>query len=240
MKPALSRRPLRVPLHWHELPMGAWLEAEVQERLNAWCPMLFGYHLLKLGALSSELSCQCSTIRQQSALAPEGEHLAILGELEQLPVRDGSVDACLLAHALDYSADPHQVLREVDRVLTADGWVLISGFNPHSLLGLGALWPRLRQHHPWHARLFAPERIRDWLELLGFELVYVEQFGFSSFSSHSRIHWWRENIGRLYFGYFASVYVLAARKRTVPLTPERDHRWLRKPVILPGMAGVGG
>lgn len=238
MKPALTRRAMCPPLHWSELPMGEWIAAEIQERLNAWCPELFGYHLLKLGALSSELSCCCSTIRHQSALAPEGLQIGLRGELEDLPIRDGAIDACLLAHALDYSADPHQLLREVDRVLTVDGWVLISGFNPHSLVGIGRWWPSLRRRQPWHARMFAPERIRDWLELLGFEMVHCELFGFSSFSSNSRIHWWRENLGRDYVPYLASVYVLAARKRTIPLTPELKQRWQRKPIIVPGMARV--
>ena len=238
MKPALTRRTIKAPLHWTELPMGEWLAAEIQERLNLWCPQLFGYHLLKLGALSSELSCRCSSIRHQSALAAEGERLSLCGELGALPIRDGAIDVCLLAHALDYCADPHQVLCEVDRVLTNDGWVIISGFNPHSLVGLGRWIPSLRQRQPWHARMFAPARIRDWLELLGFEMVQCELFGFSSFSGNSRIHWWRENLGRDYVPYLASVYVLAARKRTVPLTLEPQRAWRRKPIIVPGMARI--
>jgi len=126
----------------------------------------------------------------------------------------------------------------VERVLTADGWLILSGFNPHSLVGLGRLLPFMRRQHPWHARMFSPERIRDWLELLGFELVHYEAFGFSSLSSGSKIHWWRENLGRDYCGYFASVYMLAARKRTIPLTLEPERRWARKPLIVPGMARV--
>ena len=218
--------------------MGDWLSAEIQERLDLWCPLLFGYHLLKLGALSGRLSCSCSAIRHQSCVGTEGDNVGILADLTALPIRDLSIDACLLAHTLDYAADPHQVLREVERVLTADGWLLISGFNPHSLVGLGRLLPKLRQQQPWHARMFSPERLRDWLELLGFEVIHFEAFGFSSFSSGCRIHWWRENLGRDYCSYFASVYMLAARKRTVPLTLEPERRWVRKPQIVPGMARI--
>ena len=238
MKPALTQRQLVPPLSWQELPMGDWLSAEIQERLDLWCPLLFGYHLLKLGALSGRLSCSCSAIRHQSCVGAEGDNVGILADLTALPIRDLSIDACLLAHTLDYAADPHQVLREVERVLTADGWLLISGFNPHSLVGLGRLLPKLRQQQPWHARMFSPERLRDWLELLGFEVIHFEAFGFSSFSSGCRIHWWRENLGRDYCSYFASVYMLAARKRTVPLTLEPERRWVRKPQIVPGMARI--
>ncbi len=238
MKPALTQRQIIAPLSWQELPMGPWLAAEIQERLDAWCPMLFGYHLLKIGALSSQLSCNGSSIRHQCAMAPHGEKIGLLGEPSAIPLRDASVDACLLAHTLDYAADPHQILREVERILTADGWLLLSGFNPHSLVGIGRLFSRLRHHHPWHARMFAPERVADWLELLGFEIIHLESFAFSSLSQQSRIHWWRENIGRSYFSYFASVYVLAARKRTIPLTLETKTTWFKKPVIAGGMARI--
>jgi SAM-dependent methyltransferase len=236
VKPALTQCQVVPPESWDALPMGDWLAAEIQERLNLWCPLLFGYHLLKLGALSHHLSCRASAIRHQLTIAPSVG--GILADVIDLPIRDSSIDACILAHVLDYTNDPHQVLREIERVLTADGWLILSGFNPHSLVGLGRLLPYMRRQQPWQARMFSPERIRDWLELLGFELVHYEAFGFSSFSSSSKIHWWRENLGRDYCSYFASVYMLAARKRTIPLTPEPERRWAQKPLIVPGMARI--
>ena len=57
------------------------------------------------------------------------------GEAAQLPFLDKSADVCVLAHNLGYSSDPHRLLREADRVLIEDGWLIISGFNPLSLLG---------------------------------------------------------------------------------------------------------
>ena len=238
MKPAKTNREIIAPENWSELPMGDCLAMEIQHKLDEWCPFMFGYHLIKLGTLSSQLSCAASTIRHQCAIASEGAALGIIADVSELPIRSGSVDACLLAHTLDFSKDPHQILREIERVLTPDGWIIISGFNPHSLVGLGRWIPSLRQRQPWHARMFAPARIRDWLELLGFEMVQCELFGFSSFSGNSRIHWWRENLGRDYVPYLASVYVLAARKRTVPLTLEPQRAWRRKPIIVPGMARI--
>ncbi len=44
-----------------------------------------------------------------------------------------------MTHCLAYSHDPHWLLREVDRVLIDDGWLIISGFNPFSLLGMAKL-----------------------------------------------------------------------------------------------------
>lgn len=56
-----------------------------------------------------------------------------------LPFADKSVDVCLLAHTLPWCTDPHRLLREADRVLIDDGWLVISGFNPISLMGLRKL-----------------------------------------------------------------------------------------------------
>jgi hypothetical protein len=38
--------------------------------------------------------------------------------------------------------DPHRLLREVDRVLIDDGWLILSGFNPHERGGRCASWCR--------------------------------------------------------------------------------------------------
>ncbi len=236
MQPARIEHRHQAPLAWSELPQGEWLAAEIQERLNLWCPRMFGYHLLKIGALSGRLSCASSPVRHQCTLAEAAERSGIAGLADQLPIRSGSIDVCLLAHTLDYAGDPHQVLREVERVLTDDGWAIVSGFNPHSLVGLGRLVPMLRGREPWRARMFSPERVQDWLHLLGFEVEQFEVFGFSRLCRGSRILWWRENLGRDYCRFLASVYVLAARKRRMPLTLLPQPGRLRPPLMVPGLA----
>ena len=179
MQLARTEQQIEVPTSWSALPMGDWVAAEIQERLDSWCPHLFGYHLLKVGALSAELSCGCSSIRHQIGVATSGRLLDIKGDPLALPVRTGSVDACLLAHCLDFSPDPHQVLREAERVLTDDGWLIVSGYNPLSLVGIGHCLPFLRQRLPWSARMFTPARVTDWLQLLGCEVMFDERFGYS-------------------------------------------------------------
>lgn len=205
MQVARTEQQIEIPTSWSALPMGDWVAAEIQERLDSWCPHLFGYHLLKVGALSAELSCGCSSIRHQIGVAPSGRLLDLKGDPLALPVRTGSVDACLLAHCLDFSPDPHQVLREAERVLTDDGWLIVSGYNPLSLVGIGHCLPFLRQHLPWSARMFTPARVTDWLQLLGCEVMFDERFGYSFMGKQSRIGWWRESVGRDYCRPFASV-----------------------------------
>lgn len=239
MQLARTEQQIAIPTSWSALPMGDWVAAELQERLDNWCPHLFGYHLLKIGALSAELSCGSSTIRHQLGVAPGGRLLDIKGDPLALPIRTGSVDACLLAHCLDFSPDPHQVLREAERVLTDDGWLIVSGYNPTSLVGLGHYLPFMRQHLPWSARMFTPARVTDWLQLLGCEVMFDERFGFSFMGKQSRIGWWRESLGRDYCRAFASVYVIAARKRRFPVTPVRRRWRLPESMAAPGMARQG-
>lgn len=240
MQLARTEQQIAIPTSWSMLPMGDWVAAELQERLDNWCPHLFGYHLLKIGALSAELSCGNSSIRHQVGIAPEGRALDMVGDPLALPVRSASVDACLLAHCLDFSQDPHQVLREAERVLTDDGWLIVSGYNPASLVGLGHYVPFMRQHLPWSARMFTPARVTDWLQLLGCEVMFDERFGFSFMGRQSRVAWWRESLGRDYCRSLASVYVIAARKRRFPITPVRRRWRLPNSMAAPGMARQGG
>ena len=58
----------------------------------------------------------------------------------ELPFDAQSIDLILLPHALEFIDNPHEVLREVDRVLRPEGRVLILGFNPWSLFGLRRVW----------------------------------------------------------------------------------------------------
>jgi len=53
-----------------------------------------------------------------------------------LPFAAASIDLVLLPHVLEFASNPHQVLREVERVLVPEGQVVIAGFNPISLFGL--------------------------------------------------------------------------------------------------------
>lgn len=98
MRPALSMRTLNAPFTWRQIPWGLHYRAALELRLTPWWPKLFGYHLLKLGTLSTDLATDRCTISHQVSVAPEGEHLQVIAEPAHLPFAAKSVDACLLAH----------------------------------------------------------------------------------------------------------------------------------------------
>jgi hypothetical protein len=62
------------------------------------------------------------------------------------------------------------VLREAERVLRPEGQVVISGFNNASLWGLRRWFARRHSGSPWDARFIGLLRLKDWLQLLSFEL----------------------------------------------------------------------
>lgn len=136
-------------------------------------------------------------------------------ESEELPFETGSIDLVLLPHVLEFSAHPHQILREVERVLRPEGSVIISGFNPLSLWGMRRALGQ-KKEYPWCGKFISLLRMKDWLALLGFEMVVVR---FSCYAppitgpallKHSQClepsgaHWW---------SVIGGIYLLQAKKR---------------------------
>lgn len=237
MRPARIQEVVASPHSWQDLPLGDWLLRQQQTLLDEQLPRIFGYHILKVGSLSAELSCHVSSVRHQLNVARESQLAGVLAKPEHLPFQESCIDMCLLAHSLDFSKDPHQLLREVERVLTADGYIMLSGFNPISLLGLRRYVPLPRKGLPFSSRMFTPSRVKDWLNLLGFEVLSDERFAYTSFVNNRPAPLWFERFGRDYFRMTASCYFIVARKRRAPLTPVRNSRWVKPRIAATSVGG---
>ena len=96
----------------------------------------------------------------------------IKAETAELPFASESIDLIVLPHVLEFASDPHQILREVDRVLRPEGRLVISGFNPASLWGMRQYISRLigNPFLPRDGQFIGLMRIKDWLQLLNFSL----------------------------------------------------------------------
>ena len=214
--------------NWQQLPNGEMLQRQTQQYIDRYLPRCFGYHLLKLGQLSSLLDTSHSSIRHQISCAANGKNIGLLADLQQLPLQDSSVDLCILAHELNFSNDPHQLLREIDRVLTLDGTLIISGYNPVSLFGLRSI---LKPKYLKAVRPFSPSRVQDWLSLLGFEVKQKQQFDFLSREFNGFFASYVENFGQRYIPYFCSAYFIVAKKQCTPMTPIKSPFKFKKPII---------
>ncbi len=228
MKLAKTSRILTPIESWSQLPHGECLLKHTQQRVDHTITRCFGYHLLKLGQLSSQLSSAKSSITHQITCAPSGQDIGLFADLHSLPLQDPSVDLCILAHELDFSSDPHQILREIDRVLTLDGTLIISGYNPISLFGLRSL---LTPKNPLTARLFLPNRVIDWLHLLGFGFQQKQHFDFLSCPLTNKFANCVESIGQRYLPIFCSTYFIVAKKQSIPMTPIKSPFKFSKPII---------
>jgi len=228
MKIAKTSRILTPIGSWSQLPHGECLLKQTQYRIDHTISRCFGYHLLKLGQLSSQLSTSQSPIIHQINCAPSGKDIGLLADLHLLPIQDSSIDLCILAHELDFSSDPHQLLREIDRVLTLDGTLIISGYNPISLFGLRSL---LTPKNPHTARLFLPNRVLDWLHLLGFEIQQKQQFDFLSCNLNNKFMNCVESVGQRFMPYFCSTYFIVAKKQSIPMTRIKSPFKFSKPIV---------
>ncbi|MES9832802.1 MAG: methyltransferase domain-containing protein [Candidatus Thiodiazotropha sp. LLP2] len=217
--------------------MAAQESACLEQHISA----MFGYHVVQIGhMIQDEDLLQVSPARNRvvMGIAPGGKSVDLQAEACRLPFAGDSVDGVLLPHTLDFSSDPHQVLREVERVLIPEGKLLITGFNPWSLWG-GVRMFRLRSSTPpWCGHFFSSRRVLDWLSLLGFELLDIHFLNYTPPIQRPAIMQrlqFLEQFGENVYPNFGGVYIISAVKRVVTLTRIRP-KWSVKKRVLPTAA----
>lgn len=227
--------------HWLQSPPGRLLLAWEQAELDRSVTDLFGFHALQLG-LAELQALRANRMPQRwvasdfvgrsvpaicaahDGLTPMASGPSLRCDFDALPFPSQSLDLVVLPHTLELARDPHDTLREVERVLMPEGRVVIAGFNPTSLWGLrqnaGRLRRRLglggRLYLPSKGELIGPGRVRDWLHLLGFE-VERARFGLwwpplRSEPGLSRLVW-AERLGARVWPALGAVYLIEAVKR---------------------------
>ena len=235
MKPALAFRQPYHPSSWYELPNGKLVLDAINQAVEPWLAKFFGYHLLKLGALSAQINTQSCSIKHQFTIGQAGDEVNVIADIDDLPLLEHSVDVSLLSHALEFSVDPHHVLREASRVLIPNGYMVVTGYNPLSLAGLNRFIPLRRHHTPWTEHFFTPMRVKDWLNLMGFEILDDIRCLHSNLVGnvgHGAASQYWQSFATKYLNPFGSVYVIIAKKRVLPLTPIKP-KWKMKPSFQP-------
>ena len=232
---------------WLNTAPGRYMLAWEQERLDQAVTDAFGFHALQLGLPEVEglranrmphrwVSSDTLYTPQPLALPPPVDRLittqpgtepiALHCEFDALPFPNASIDLVLLPHALEFARDPHQTLREVERVLVPEGRVVIAGFNPASLWGLRQRAGHIQQgmglgrgeslYLPSAGEFIGYWRLRDWLRLLSFE-VESGRFGCWKPPLHSEAILqrfdWMDRIGDRWWPVLGAVYFVVAVKR---------------------------
>ncbi len=224
---------------WWASPLGRALVAAESELLGEALEDVFGWELLQVGAWGSGREVLAgSRTRRQSLLAPPGFAAGadIIARPSQLPVMSDCVDAALLPHTLEFVPDPYAILREVDRVLAGEGQLLILGFRPWSLWGMRSRWSR-SGFPPGMRRVLSERLLREWLVLLGYEVVTARRYLYSSpwsgglASGAGAARLLRPG---LTYPLPAGGYLLKARKRVYTMTAIRP-RLRERPKVLGGL-----
>ncbi len=225
---------------WWRSPLGK-VVAEIEHRILArLLRQVFGHYLVvharQGGAQAGLDGCMVKhQIWFDDAVSTPGSHPQLRASAEALPFMSDGVDALVLSHTLEYSTDPHQVLREAERILIPEGYLLVVGFNPWSLWGMLGRMIGLGRRLPWVAQGIGVNRVKDWLSLLGFSVEHEYWAGFrppiKNTAWLARLEW-LERFGRRWLRPLGGVYIVMAKKQVVILTPLKQ-RWRRRP-LLPG------
>ena len=220
----MESMPAAASAEWFEGPLGSRVLGEESALAQFALDDVFGFELLQVGAWGPSRHLLTGARTQHVTLvAPEPEAGATLcAPLDSLPFSSDSIDAILLPHTLELVEDPYAVLREAERVLCAEGCLMICGFNPFSGWGL--------RRPPQARRMLSERRLRDWVALLGFDVDSV--YGYLGLlPANGRLARAAEFRPRL--AWTAGAYLLKARKRVQTMTMVRP-RWRVRQRVLVG------
>ncbi|MBY0242854.1 MAG: class I SAM-dependent methyltransferase [Burkholderiaceae bacterium] len=212
---------------WLQTPAGAYVRAWEQAQLDALTADIFGYNALQIGlpqidalAASRMPRKWLADIRPRARLdsMTDVRQVAVTFDYAELPFASQSLDLVVLPHVLEFAAEPHQVLREVERVLIPEGQLIICGINPASLWGLRQVTGRLTGSHflPPAGEFISMPRMRDWLKLLNLGAT-TSHFG--CYAPACRTEKWlqrcafMDRAGTRWWPYLGAVYMVHAIKR---------------------------
>lgn len=222
---------------WYTSSLGRRLAQREKQILDEYLPDLFGYYLLQCGCPEIKAEKGAGNWLKSSRVSTKfcldydkNQGVSCQSYFTELPMKSDSLDIIILPHVLEFSSEPHQVLREAERVLIAEGHVVILGFNPWSIWNIFRLFLFWTKKAPWNAHFLAASRVVDWLALLGFDVIQHQSYFYQppvQRGSISKKMGFLERMGQRFWPNFGAGYVLVARKRVVTLTPIRP-RWRRQ------------
>ena len=252
---------------WTDSPPGRYVLEWEQAQLDRVVSDVFGYHALQLGlpqldALrENRMPCRGLVLDAASGSstpytfprgpmpgpahslggrhAPAGRS-TVWCDLLDLPFEAQSVDLIVMPHTLEFTSDPHRLLREAKRVLMPEGQLIILGFNSLSLWGARQSLGKVtgRPFVPAQHDLIAFTRLKDWIKLLGFDL---ERGRFGCYRPPLASDQWlaryafMEAAGDRWWPIFGAAYMVTAIKRVRGMRLVGPLK-VKKPVLAAGLA----
>jgi len=229
--------------YWYASKLGKRLLKSEKRVLEQCLPDLFGYYLLQCGCPEIQAEKVPGNWLKSSRVSSQicldyfyNQEVSCQAQPTQLPMKSDSLDIVVLPHVLEFSSAPHQILREAERVLIAEGHVVILGFNPWSFWNIFRMFLFWTKQAPWNAQFFTASRVMDWLALLGFDVIQRKGYFYRPPIHHNNAikkMGFLDKLGQRFWPNLGAGYVLVARKRVETLTPIRP-RWRSRRQVLAG------
>ena len=216
-----------------------FLDAGLRQSIGP-CVLQVGQYLPSAIVDDFDLPTLVKAFSSDSSRLNQGDSHGVVADPAFLPFEPEAFSTVVLPHVLERHKLPHQVLREAHRVLMPEGHIVLTGFNPNSLMGLQR-W--LRPASVCAGRYYSVRRVIDWLQLLGFDVVGSSMFHYSPLSRSKRLkrsmHFF-ESVGDRWLPMIGGGYMISAKKRDPGVTPvgrvkfKKNKRKLMSPVSAKG------
>lgn len=223
---------------WLTTPQGRYVLDWEQRKHDQLVADIFGFNALQIGLPAVDY-LRANRMPFRFFCDDRNDGVAVRAAPHHLPFAGNSLDLVVLPHVLEFDDNPHQILREAERVLVPEGSVIVTGFNPYSLWGARRSLARRPALPPWRGRAIGVPRLRDWFALLGME-TRAGAFGCyaPAVKQEKWLRRWRfmELAGDRWWPVAGAVYVIQAIKRQHGMrmiTPARKMRLTRASALAP-------
>lgn len=203
------------------------------DKLSPHIMQMFGYHALFYGPLGKALCRQELSIKHQIVIGQTGKELSLKCKYEELPIASDTIDLALLPLTLQESQNPHQILREVERVLIPEGNVVVIGRNPFGRDGLTHTFKNWKNKDQNPLKDISRRRIIDWFGLLGFDIESKINLSVTNDKlQNSKSYPWVKKLGQKFCDLFCGYYIIIGKKKVSTLTPIRPS-WRKNKQLVP-------
>lgn len=225
--------------NWHKSEYAQQYYAQERSYLDAGLRQSVGPKVLQIGGLLDQSILDDLELPYLlTAVFEENADSNVVLDPAFLPFSPDSFSTVVLPHALETQGLHHQILREAHRVLQAEGHLVLTGFNPHSLMGVQRF---LRPKAVIAGRYHSVAKVIDWLQLLGFEVVTSSMFQYAPLSKRQGFRTafnFLETIGGRWLPMTGGGYMISAKKRDVAHTMVGRLRFKkRRTNLIPAAAG---
>lgn len=206
----------------------------VKNKLQPVLSGIFGYNALLYSSRAKDMVFAHLSILNSTVISRHQEQSDLICLYEELPIASDCVDLVVLPEILQYSHNPHQILREVERVLIPEGHIILLLPNPISGQCINNWLIALLTNNKTKTKSIGRLRLNDWFRLLGLEVtaeipICISEEKLKQENSNA----WTNKIFQLGYEYFAGYYIIIAKKKVSTMTPIRPSWRRNKKLVNP-------